>query len=504
MTAMRRSLALVAAVAFSSGTALAQQTPPDAAVAAQPAARGANVATDDEERALEIAIKPWKGDFQQMLERKRIRVLVPYGRTLYFNDKGAERGLSVENVRDFERYINRKYVKDKRPVMVLILPTTRDKLLSQVAAGMGDIAAGNLTVTEARRKTVDFVAPDDYRTVDELIVTGAGAPELKTIDDLSGKTVAARPTTSQYESLQALNRRFAAQKKRSIRIQQLPIALEGEDILEMTNAGILDIVVVDGWMADLWAQVLPNIKVRKDLVVRDEGRTGWAIRKGSPGLHAALVDFYRENLVKKGTAAYRLAQYTKRIRQIQNPSGGEDAKRFERTIAIFREYGARYNFDPLMMAAQGFQESGLDQNARSPMGAIGVMQVMPATGKELGVGDIRQLEPNIHAGVKYVDQIMSRYFTDAKFDAHNRALFAFAAYNAGPGRIQQMRTIARDRGLDPDLWFNNVEIVTAEKVGIETTTYVRNIFKYYVSYKLLVDHAAASKMAVEQVKRGKP
>ena len=323
MTAMRRSLALVAAVAFSSGTALAQQTPPDAAAAAQPTASGADVAADDEERALEIAIKPWKGDFQQMLERKRIRVLVPYGRTLYFNDKGAERGLSVENVRDFERYINRKYVKDKRPVMVLILPTTRDKLLSQVAAGMGDIAAGNLTVTEARRKTVDFVAPDDYRTVDELIVTGAGAPELKTIDDLSGKTVAARPTTSQYESLQALNRRFAAQKKRPITIQQLPVALEGEDILEMTNAGILDIVVVDDWMADLWAQVMPNIKVRKDLVVRDEGRTGWAIRKGSPGLHAAIMDFYRENLVKQGVAAYRLTQYSKKIKQIQNPSGGD-------------------------------------------------------------------------------------------------------------------------------------------------------------------------------------
>jgi membrane-bound lytic murein transglycosylase MltF len=267
----------------------------------------------------------------------------------------------------------------------------------------------------------------------------------------------------------------------------------------MTNAGILDIVVVDGWMADLWAQVLPNIKVRKDLVVRDEGRTGWAIRKGSPGLHAALMDFYREHILKQGVAAYRLTQHSKQIKQIQNPSGRADAKRFEQSIAVFRRYGAQYNFDPLMMAAQRFQESRLDQNAGSPAGAIGVMRVMPATGKQLGVGDIRQREPDIHAGVKYVDQIMSRYFMDAKFDEHNRALFAFAACNAGPGRIQQMRTIARDRGLDPDLWFNNVEIVTAEKVGIETTAYVRNIFKYHVSYKLLVEHAAASKKAVEQL-----
>jgi membrane-bound lytic murein transglycosylase MltF len=194
----------------------------------------------------------------------------------------------------------------------------------------------------------------------------------------------------------------------------------------------------------------------------------------------------------------------KKIKQIQNPSGGEDAERFEKTIALFRKYGAEYDFDPLMMAAQGFQESRLNQNAKSQVGAIGVMQVMPATGTELGVGDIRQLEANIHAGVKYMDQLMSRYFQDAKFDEQNRALFAFAAYNAGPGRIQQMRTIAKDRGLDPDLWFNNVEIVTAEKVGIETTTYVRNIFKYYVSYKLLDERVGARKKAIGQVAPGKP
>ena len=216
------------------------------------------------------------------------------------------------------------------------------------------------------------------------------------------------------------------------------------------------------------------------------------------------MDFYREHLVKQGVAAYRLAQYMKKIKQIQNPSAGEDAKRFEQTIALFREYGAEYDFDPLMMAAQGFQESRLNQNAKSQVGAIGVMQVMPATGKELGVGDIRQIEANIHAGVKYMDQLMSRYFKDAKFDEQNRALFAFAAYNAGPGRIQQMRMIAQDRGLDPDVWFNNVEIVTAEKVGIETTTYVRNIFKYYVSYKLLEQHAAARSKAIRQVAPAKP
>ena len=154
---------------------------------------------------------------------------------------------------------------------------------------------------------------------------------------------------------------------------------------------------------------------------------------------------------------------------------------------LFQKYGEKYNFDPLMLAAQGYQESQLNQQAKSHVGAIGVMQIMPATGAELKVGDIRVTEANIHGGAKYMDQLMTRYFKDVDFSPANRALFAFASYNAGPGNIAKMRKEAEKRGLDPDKWFNNVELVTAEKIGIETTTYVRNIFKYYTSYKLTLE-----------------
>src|SRR6185295_17756546 len=133
----------------------------------------------------------------------------------------------------------------------------------------------------------------------------------------------------------------------------------------------------------------------------------------------------------------------------------------------------------------------LNQNAKSAVGAIGVMQLMPATGAEMKVGDIRLTESNIHAGTKYMDQLMTRYFPDANFSEGNRPLFAFASYNCGPGNIAKMRREAAKRGLDPDKWFNNVEIVTAEKIGIETTTYVRNIYKYYVAYRLTMEANAA-------------
>jgi membrane-bound lytic murein transglycosylase MltF len=182
-----------------------------------------------------------------------------------------------------------------------------------------------------------------------------------------------------------------------------------------------------------------------------------------------------------------MKQQMARVKQFRNNAADAEFVKFSETLKLFEKYGAKYGFDPVMLAAQGYQESQLNQNAKSHVGAIGVMQIMPATGKELGVGDISQIEPNIHGGAKYMDKLMTQYFKDAKFTEANRPLFAFASYNAGPGNVSKLRKEAEKRGLDPDKWFNNVELVTAEKIGMETTTYVRNIYKYYVSYTLMLE-----------------
>lgn len=455
-------------------------------------------------RQLDISVKPWTGDFDQMLERRIMRVLVPYSRSLYYNDKGHERGIAAENVRDFERWINKKYSKKlgKRPLTVYIIPTTRDKLLPEVVKGQGDIALGNLTVTEERLKTVDFVSPADQRGMKELVVTGPKSPVIASIDDLSGKTVHVRKASSYYESLEALNGRFKKEGKPAVKLVIVPDALEDEDMMEMLNAGLLEIIVVDDWKAKMWAQILPKIKVNEQAVLREGGKVGWAIRKGSPKLEAEILDYYKSYLKKQGVWAYRMKKYMAGVKQIKNSTGTEEWKRFEQTLALFNKYGQQYNFDPLMLAAQGYQESQLNQNAKSHVGAIGVMQVMPATGKDLKVGDISVTEPNIHAGAKYMDQLMTKYFPDANFTENNRTLFAFASYNAGPGNISKMRKEAEKRGLDPNKWFNNVEIVTAQKIGMETTTYVRNIYKYYVAYRLQLDTMEAAKKAREQVAPG--
>jgi membrane-bound lytic murein transglycosylase MltF len=238
--------------------------------------------------------------------------------------------------------------------------------------------------------------------------------------------------------------------------------------------------------------------VREDLVLRDDGRTGWGFRKESPEIKALLEEFFNSHLLKSGSIALRIASFHRKIRGITNNTSLAEQQRFNAIIDLFRRYGARYRFDPLMLAAQGFQESRLRQDARSHVGAIGIMQIMPATGQELQVGDIKYEEPNIHAGTKYMDQLMSRYFADVQFSDDERPLFAFASYNAGPGRIAKLRVEAQKRGLDANRWFNNVELVVAEKVGIETTTYVRNIFKYYVAYKLIETEAQERKALLEK------
>jgi membrane-bound lytic murein transglycosylase MltF len=447
-------------------------------------------------RQLSIRQTKSTGDFDAMLERRLIRVAVPYSRTLFYFDKGHERGITAEGMRDFERWINRKYAKrlGKRPISVHLIPTTRDKLIQNVADGIADIAAGNITVTDQRLNLVDFTAPEDQRPVSEVVVTRVDEA-ITGADDLSGEVVDVRPSSSYHSSLEGLNARLAQEGKAPVKLIPVPDELEDEDMLEMLNAGLMRAIVVDDWKAKIWAQILPNLKVNETATVREGAVIGWAIRKHSPKLHAELIDFYKVFLKRQGVYKHRMQQAMRRVKQIKNNATSSEYKKFQNTIALFKKYGAMYHFDYLMLAAQGYQESKLNQEARSRRGAIGVMQLMPATGADLKVGDIRRLEPNIHGGTKYMDRLITRYYNDANFTEDDRTLFALASYNAGPGRISRIREEAAKRGLDPDKWFNNVEVVTAEKIGIETTTYVRNIYKYYVFYKLSLEASAGIEKA---------
>lgn len=436
-------------------------------------------------RTLPLDPRPWKGDFKGMLKRRMIRVAIPYSRTLYYIEKGRERGVTANIAREFELFLNKKYKKQlkKRPLSIYIYPVTREKIIERLNDGTVDIAAGNLTITGSRLGDADFVQLPGA-DVNEIVVTGVGAPDIKSLEELSGKTVNVRSSSSYYDSLIALNKALQAKGLEQVKLTLLPDALEDEDVMEMLNVGILQIAVIDDWKARLWSQYLGKMVLHEKLVLRKGGRLGWAIRKGSNGLRSEIENFFSNSVVKNINPENE-QKLLKKVKVLRNNSDQKELQKFGQIIALFEKYGEKYRFDPLLIAAQGYQESRLEQSARSHVGAIGIMQLMPATGAAMKVGNIRVTEPNIHAGAKYLDMLLENYFGDASFSEENRALFAFAAYNSGPGSISKARKDAEKVGLDPNVWFNNVEVIVAEKHGRETTRYVRNIYKYYAAYKLV-------------------
>jgi membrane-bound lytic murein transglycosylase MltF len=452
-----------------------------------------------------MLMQPWKGDLDGMIERGMIRVLTVYSKTFYFADKGVQRGTTYDVFRVFEDDLNTKLAKQKKlkhkhlKVRVVFIPVARGDLLQALVDGKGDIAASNLTITPDRQKRVDFCLPV-YSNVSEVVVSGPRSPAVKSVEDLSGQEVFVRKSSSYYESLLALNRRLATQKKPGVIIKPAPEELEDEDLIEMVNAGLIPLIVMDKHKADFWKQVFPKVTVHNDVTVRTGGDIGWAIRKGSPQLKAAIDDFVTRNRAGTAVGNTILKRYLKSAKYVKDATSEAERKKFFALIQYFKKYGDKYDVDWLLMTAQGYQESQLDQRARSRVGAIGVMQIMPATGKELNVGDIRQVEPNINGGIKYMRWMIDNYYGKEPMTNLDKALFAFASYNAGAGRISQLRREAAKRGLDPNVWFHNVEYVVAEEIGAETVTYVSNIYKYYIAYTLLIEARDAREAALEKMK----
>jgi len=455
--------------------------------------------------APEEMMKPRTGDLDAMIERRVIRILTVYSKTFYFADRGVQRGSSYDAGRLFVDDLNKKLAKDNKQkqkhlkVQAVFIPVDRGELLPALVAGKGDIVMASFGVTEERQKLVDFSTPL-IPNVNVVAVSGPGSSTLSSVDDLAGKPVFVRRSSVYYEDLVALNRRFATEKKPAVIIKEAPETLEDEDLIEMVNAGLIPLTLSADFIASFWKQVFPKITVHEGITLRTGGNIAWAIRKASPQLKAAADDFAARHA--KGTVVGNqiLARYLKSAKYVKDAASEAERKKFLALIDYFKKYGDKYDVDWLLMAAQGYQESQLNQAAKSPVGAIGVMQVMPATGKELNVGDINEVEANINAGIKYMRWMIDNYFGNEPMTNLDKALFAFASYNAGAGRVSQLRKEAAKRGLNPNIWFHNVEYVAADKIGAETVTYVSNIYKYYIAYHLIMESRAERGQAVEKMK----
>jgi membrane-bound lytic murein transglycosylase MltF len=453
-------------------------------------------------RALTLPMKfdRWTGDFDGMAKRKVIRALVINSKTGFFYDKGRARGVTVEILEEFETFVNKKLRNPNPRVRVVYIPVATSQLASSLNDGLGDIAATGIVISPEREKLVDFTVPL-ASGVKLIPVTNAAAPSPKTLDELSGQEVWANPLTLAYQALTTLNESLKKAGKPTINLMASDSNLTEEDLLEMTNAGLIPATVAFDFRAQFWAQVYSNIRLHPDVVVRSEGDVAWAMRKNSPQLKQMLDEFLQTHRLGTVFGNMMLKRYLKDTKWVKNSTSAKEMQKFNTYVDYFKQYGQEYNFDYLMLAAQGYQESMLNQDQKSRTGAVGVMQVMPkyAAASPINISHVDQAEPNIRAGVKMLHHITVTYFNDPGIDATNKTLMTFAAYNAGPARVAKLRGMARKQGLDPNVWFGNVELMAAKDIGQETVQYVSNIYKYYVAYKTTLEQKSIREKAKQAV-----
>ena len=455
-------------------------TAPDRAAATDALASSTGAGSGSLKR---FGVMPQFGDLDTMVERRAIRVLTVYGPGRYFLKDGP-RGTVQEYADKLQKVVNEAFKTGLLTVQVPVIPVARDQLFPALQAGYGDIVMAGTTVTDNRQVGVDFTNPVS-KPLKEVLITGPSAPRLGSLADLSDQTVYLRLSSSYAESVRKLSQTLVEQGEAPIRIEAVDESLEDEDLIEMVDTGLLPWAVVDDYKPQMWREVFTRVTVRDDLVLREGARLAWAIRPDSPQLKTFLDTFLKEN--REGTLFGNIIRnrYIRDFNWTENAMGATELSRYHKLSALFRKYGTDYGMDPTLLAAQGFQESRLDQSVRSPVGAIGVMQLLPSTAKDKNVAipNIDELEPNIEAGAKYMAFLKERYFSGPELDELNGSLLALASYNAGPGRIRRLRREAAERGYDHNLWFDNVEVIVAEQVGRETVQYVSNIFKYYLTYR---------------------
>jgi membrane-bound lytic murein transglycosylase MltF len=468
------------------------------AAASSAAAASVNVAepdttTEDDDLWMDVAELPetnvfedsWTGDFDAMAERRLIRILTVYSVGRYYLDEGQEKGLTYELGKTFENFVNKKSVRGHLRVNVVFIPVARNQLIPALLAGHGDLIAASLSITPERQKQVDFTLPIS-RPLSEILVTGPSAPELKDIEDLSGRTLYVRHSSSYRESAEELNRRLTAAGKRPVEIEFVSEMLEDDDLIEMVAGGLLPWAIVDNYKTQLWDGVFDSLEVREDIVFKSGTELAWAMRKNSPRLLELSNEFVKKNRIGTLTGNVLANRYIRDFDWAANALENNDYARFNELEEIFRSFGQQYGIDHLMLAAQGYQESRLDQTMRSRAGAIGIMQVLPSTASDpnVNIRNISEAEGNIHAGTKYLNYLRNRYFVSPDIEEQDQTLLALAAYNAGPRRMINLRNKADKLGYDSNKWFDNVEVVAARDIGRETVQYVSNIFKYHIAYRL--------------------
>ena len=372
-------------------------------------------------------------------ERRRLRMITRNNALTYFIHRGRQVGFEYELIKEFA---------DRHDLRLdIVIPESHAELLSHLNEGKGDLVAAAMTITEERRAQAAFTLP--YNEVEELVVVRAEEDSIASVQDLAGRTVHVRPSSSFYTTLMAL-----ADSIEGLQIAPLPDSLETEDILAGVEEGRYDITLCDSNLLDVELAYGRQLKAACSI---KSTSLGWAVRENNPALLAALNQYIKEekrglffNMMKK-----RYFKNKRTIAKAKDSLRVDLSGRLSPYDELVKKYAQQYGQDWRLITAQMYQESKFDPEATSWVGARGLMQIMPLTGRELGFTDLQDPEKNIHAGVKYMYQLFNRF--GPKISMDERMRFALAAYNVGYGHVLDARRLAREKGWDPDRWFGHVE-----------------------------------------------
>ena len=400
------------------------------------------------EKALTIHTEErFTGDLDGIRRRGVLRVITRNNPVTYYLYQGEQLG--------FDYQLARMLADALRVRLEMVVPPSRDLLIPWLKEGRGDLIAASYTVTPEREEQVAFSTP--YLYVDELLVQRRAGPKLSRVEDLRGRRVHVRRSSSYYQTLQQLRPLVG-----DFEIVEEPEDVETEELIDRVGRGEIPFTVADGHILGVELIYRRDVEGAFPLVPppvpgRGARAIAFAVRKESPRLRAFADAFvkrtYRGLEYNVARKRYFETKQQQVLRAAQLAEAGEG--RISPFDEVFRKYASRYELDWRLMAAQSFQESRFDPQAQSWVGALGLFQVMPRTGRELGFANLSEPEPSVHAGVKYMSRLISQF--DPQLPFRQRVRFALAAYNAGPGHVHDARRLAAEQGLDPDRWFENVE-----------------------------------------------
>lgn len=444
--------------------------------------------------------QPFIGDLKQIRERRILRVLVSYNRTNFFHTTRGDRGIEHDLMKEFEKYINRGPRKERYKTHIVFLARPFERLVPDLKAGYGDIAASGLTVTPERANYIDFTEP--YITdVQEVLISNKNNPAPTILQELSGKQIIVVSNSSYIIHLERMNQALGRLGLPAIEIIKANPLLEAEDLLEMVNAGLFEYTVVDSHIAEIYKNIFHDLRVQDEFIFHHGGNIAWAINQNLPDLKNALNEFIKKYARPGkflGNSLYK--KYFKNPFWIQQPLSLNALNEIPCLQYYFEKYSEFFDFDWYLIASQAYQESGFKQDLVSKANAVGIMQIKPSTAKSkiVNIPNIHDLETNILAGIKYLAFIRDFYFDKPEYSQEDKINFTLAAYNAGPGRIRKLQRMAEARGLNPHKWHYNVEVMARQEIGQETVDYVTKIQKTKIALKLSKELAEKKHRLKEQ------